>query len=140
MMPGLADYLPIPACPYPDIVQEWAAISDQQVATFTPPGFVQGDCFRGLGDVVGGWNFSTPQMISADGRGLGDDSTAITIGSTSINLISPSGFFQGDVSTWGIAEWGTVALGIYAVSSLIGDAKTHARKARKAARAYRSAS
>jgi hypothetical protein len=109
---GLADYVSIPPCAYPPIVQQWESIPLAQISSFTPDGFSNRDCFN-------------------CGQGLG-----------SIELTAPGGYFAtgGDFTTWGIAEWGTVILGVYAGLSLIGDTKRHVRKSRKAARAYRSAS
>ena len=70
-MNGLAEYLPIPSCPYPDIVSQWEAIPAQQVAGFTPEGFKTGDCFAGLGDYIPGWGVDL-QQIAPGGQGLGD--------------------------------------------------------------------
>jgi hypothetical protein len=127
-MSGLAEYISLIPCPYPPIVAEWGSIDEQLVSTFTPAGFTQRDCFRGMGDVVGGWNFSTPQMIASGGRGLGD-----------ITLTAPDGYFSTlDFSQWGIAEWGSVLAGLYFVTSLISDTKRGYKKVK--ARARRSAS
>ena len=116
---GLAEYISTGTCPTPAIVQEWDRIPDALVQSFTPPGFCNGDCFSA-------------------GQGLGDAET-ITIGSSTFNVTAPGGYFSGDASQWGIAEWGTIVVGLYAMFSLIGDVKTHARKASRAAKAYRSA-
>ena len=129
-MSGLAEYISFEHCPYPPIVQEWGAIDEQLVSTFTPAGFTQRDCFHGLGDIVGGWNFDTPQTINSAGTGLGD-----------LTFTAPDGYFStGDMSQWGMAEWGTVIGGVYMLFSLIGDTKRTARKTKRAARAFRSAS
>jgi hypothetical protein len=136
MSAGLAEYIAFPPCPYPPIVGEWDSIPDAQVATFTPPDFQVRDCYQGMGDYLTGWSTGL-QSLNANG-GLGDDSTTATIGSMA--LTSPGGYFAsgGDFSQWGIAEWGTVILGVYTGLSLIGDTKRAARKTRKAARAFKS--
>ena len=132
-MMGLGEYLSIPTCPYPPIVQEWAQIPDALVQSFTPDGFCNGDCFsagQGLGDVVNGWGFSVPQFINASGTGLGD-----------VAITSPNGYFATfDFTQWGVAEWGTALAAVYLLMSAIGDTKRHVRKARKAYSSYRSAS
>ena len=121
-MMGLGEYLSIPTCPYPPIVQEWAQIPDALVQSFTPDGFCNGDCFsagQGLGDVVNGWSFAVPQFINASGTGLG------------MATVSPQGFFQGGPDNWGMAEWGTLgAATIYIVGSIAGDAKRVGKKAK----------
>jgi hypothetical protein len=119
-MNGLAEYLPIPSCPYPDIVSQWEVIPAAQVAGFTPEGFKTGDCFAGLGDYLTAWDFLVPQRINAQGTGLG-----------AIALISPDGYFQGGPSAWGVAEWGSILGGIYVAGSAWGDTKRLATKAKK---------
>lgn len=137
MSAGLAEYIALAPCPYPPIVAEWESIPDSQVATFTPPDFSPRDCFAGLGDYISGWQVDL-QQITPSGQGLGDDATP-TIGSMA--LTSPGGYFAsgGDFSQWGIAEWGTVLMGVYTGLSLIGDAKRTVRKAGKARKAFKSA-
>jgi hypothetical protein len=39
-----------------------------------------------------------------------------------------------DISTWGVGEWGIVALGLYLVGSLMGDTKRATKKIRKVTR------
>lgn len=127
---GLANYISLSPPVYPPIVDEWNSIPASQIATFTPDGFNSRQCFTGMGDILQGWAFTTPQTINSAGTGLGD-----------FALTAPGGFFAtGDFTQWGIAEWGAIGLGIYAGLSLIGDTKRHVRKARKASKAYRSAS
>lgn len=111
---------------------------------------------RGLGDYISNFRWPIPQYLKPGNsrllgmgdyinfrpvlpyqlpRGMGD---AISIGGFSINTISPEGYFQGSITDWGIAEWGTIFGGIYVLGSLWGDTKKVVRKSRKAARAYRS--
>jgi hypothetical protein len=123
-MSGLAEYLPIPSCPYPDIVAQWEAIPAQQVAGFTPEGFSSHDCFQGLGDYLVDWNFTVPQRINGQGTGLGD-----------IAMTAPGGYFASmDFTQWGVAEWGTVAGGVYFLMSLLGDAKRGVKRVSTRAR------
>lgn len=43
-----------------------------------------------------------------------------------------------DFTTWGVAEWGTVALGVYLVGSLFSDTRGLGRRIRKASRRRRA--
>ena len=118
-MIGLGDYILMAPPVYPPVVDAWHAIPADQVASFAPFGFCLADC----------WD-PAPLAAGASGAyGLGD-----------VALTSPGGYFGagGDFSSWGLAEWATVALGLYVVASLLGDTRRHVRKARKAVGAYRS--
>lgn len=142
MRNGLAEYVSLTPCPYPPIVAEWESVPQSQIATFTPPGFTNRDAFRGLGDILPAWNFTTPQHINAAGTGLGDilpvwnfttpqRINGAGTGLGAIALTSPDGYFSGSVSQWGLAEWGTVATGAYTVISAWEDSKKIKVKAAK---------
>lgn len=106
-MSGLADYLAIPTCPYPPIVQEWESIPSGQVASFAPEGFQAGDCFAGLGDYIPGWGVGL-QQLAPGGRGLGD-----------IALTAPGGYFASgiDFTQWGALEWLSTLGGVWILFS-----------------------
>lgn len=158
MSHGLGELIPYTLCPYPPIVSEWAMVQ-------APAGFQ-----AGMGDILKSFAYPVPQVIGGNGNtsvgtpgtipvsvagvkmtvvpaapakstsGMGD----IIIGSLDIPVTAPGGYFSSgmDFSQWGIAEWGTVAAGVYVLFSLVGDVKRHARKSRAAskaaAKAYRS--
>jgi len=54
-------------------------------------------------------------------------------GMGAISLVSPEGYFQGPISDWGVAEWGTVTAGMYLIGSLWGDVKSKGPRAKRAA-------
>jgi hypothetical protein len=76
----------------------------------------------GMGDYLQNFHFPIPQYITpGNPRGLGD-----------FQMTAPGGYFATwDVSQWGAAEWGTAVAGLYFLSSLWGDTKRTASKARK---------
>lgn len=124
--PGLGDYLQNFNWPIPQYLRP----GNKRMLT------------TGMGDFVN-WQMAMPrwpQQLAPGARGLGDDPNTLSIGGLSINVMSPTGYFTGSITDWGIAEWGTIAGGLYLVGSFWGDVKSVSRKTRKAARAYRSAS
>ena len=144
MSSGLADYIVYDPCPCPADAAYWASIPPGQLppppvgwaSQTVDPSIVAEAAIlnaaaaqkaQGMGDYLSGFAYPVPQRLTPGGGGLGD-----------IALVSPEGFFQGTVDEWGIAEWGSILLGIYALGSLIGDAKRTGRRTKKAYRAFRS--
>jgi hypothetical protein len=81
---------------------------------------------QGMGDYLSPFAFTTPQYLSAGGRGLGcadcgcsgcnGGMGALTFDGTGL---WGSGLFSGDMSTWGAGEYGVLALGAFVLYSVV---------------------
>jgi hypothetical protein len=132
-MSGLAQLVPYFECQYPQVVPG----SVSQIETVINSG---GAPASGVGDYLEGFNWPIPQYLAVgNNRGLGCDcgcggecglgQGSFTIGTATINLSAPGGYFStGDFTQWGLEEWATVAAAAYFLLSLWADTKTVAKR------------
>lgn len=93
------------ACPYDQPLQ----LSSAQAA--------------GLGDYVSPFAFTTPQYLSAGGRGLGCADCGCGYGVSGLTFdgtgLWGSGLFAGDTSSWGAGEFAFLAAGAFVLYSIV---------------------
>lgn len=147
---GLAEYVPFDPCPCPAVAIDWEWIPSDQLPAGNPGWTSNQPLCAGLGDILSGWRFPVPQSLNGQGTGLGDFLANFSFpvpqslngqgtGLGDFTLTAPGGYFATSPAQWGVAEWVTVAAGVYLGASAFGDAKRAAPHLRKASKRARSA-
>jgi len=165
---GLGELVPFFACPYdsigdpgdllPQLLQAQGMGDYLPAGPNVPPEFTFA---KGLGSLLPAGPNVPPQFTFPGSTGMGDylqagpnvpieftfakgmgcpDCGGGCGGMNGLTLDDTTGLFSGDVSSWGVGEWGLLVLAFYVVNSLISDVGKGASRATEKLRGIRSRS
>ena len=136
---GLGQLLSDFPCPYDRVFDPGSAL-DQAMAVSGLPLYAPG----GIGEYLPAGPVIYPQFIAANGLGCGGKQDCGCGGMGALTMDGTgflgTGLFSGgfDLSTWGIGEYGVLALGAFTLYSLMQTTKQTYGRVRKSARRLRA--